>query len=232
MRHFPALPSRHEATMLICPMSEQVTSPQSPSANGWRKLDEWIPLGRCARAEQLDGGWPLSDRSRHLRRLYRRAKFSSRMEHRLPFVGVPVMRLTIRPAVSEDESSVVELWHACDLVASYNDPAADFRFARASACSDVLVGEDETGRTSGSVMVGHDGHRGWLYYVACAPGLRGSGIGRQMVQAAEEWLRQRGVVKVQLLVRETNTQVVSFYEHLGYEVAPRVVMGKWLGLPA
>jgi ribosomal protein S18 acetylase RimI-like enzyme len=49
-----------------------------------------------------------------------------------------------------------------------------------------------------------------------------------MVQAAEEWLRQRGVVKVQLLVRETNTKVVSFYERLGYEVAPRVIMSKWL----
>jgi ribosomal protein S18 acetylase RimI-like enzyme len=50
-----------------------------------------------------------------------------------------------------------------------------------------------------------------------------------MVQAAEDWLRQRGIVKVQLLVRETNTKVVSFYEHLGFEVAPRVVMSRWLG---
>ena len=69
------------------------------------------------------------------------------------------MRLTIRYAVPEDEPSVVELWRACDLVASYNDPAADFRFARAGVCSDVLVGE--AGRIIGSVMVGHDGHRGW-----------------------------------------------------------------------
>ncbi len=120
------------------------------------------------------------------------------------------------------------MWHACGLVASYNDPAADFRFAKAAACSDVLVGTDGAGRIRGSVMVGHDGHRGWLYYVAADPESRGAGIGRQMVQAAEDWLRQRGVVKVQLLVRETNTQVVSFYEHLGFETAPRVVMGKWL----
>lgn len=77
-------------------------------------------------------------------------------------------------------------------------------------------------------MVGHDGHRGWLYYLASDPGSRGRGFGRQMVQAAEEWLRQRGVVKAQLLVRETNTKVVSFYEHLGFEVAPRTVMSKWL----
>jgi ribosomal protein S18 acetylase RimI-like enzyme len=139
------------------------------------------------------------------------------------------MPLTIRSAVPEDEPRIVDLWRICDLVASYNDPAVDFRFARGGACSDVLIGEDEAGRLCGSVMVGHDGHRGWLYYVASAPHVRDSGVGRQMVQAAEEWLRQKGVVKAQLLVRETNTKVVSFYEHLGYEVAPRVIMGKWLG---
>ena len=138
------------------------------------------------------------------------------------------MPLTIRSAAPDDEAAVVALWNACGLTVSYNDPVADFRFARAGACSDVLVGEDESGRISGSVMVGHDGHRGWLYYVASAPDVRGSGIGRQMVAAAEEWLRQRGVLKAQLMVRETNTKVVAFYERLGFEVAPRVVMGKWL----
>ena len=142
------------------------------------------------------------------------------------------MPLKIRSATLEDEQAIVALWRVCDLVASYNDPAIDFRFAKAGACSDVLVGEDETGRIMGSVMVGHDGHRGWLYYVASDPASRGSGFGRQMVQAGEDWLRDRDIVKVQLLVRETNTQVVSFYEHLDYEVAPRVIMSKWLKPPS
>lgn len=138
------------------------------------------------------------------------------------------MRLTIRRALPEDEASVVALWQACGLVASYNDPAVDFRFARAGACSDVLVGADEVGGISGSVMVGHDGHRGWLYYVAAAPSARGRGIGREMVRAAEDWLRRRGVRKVQLLVRETNTAVVPFYQRLGFETAPLTVMNRWL----
>jgi ribosomal protein S18 acetylase RimI-like enzyme len=138
------------------------------------------------------------------------------------------MKLTIRPAADEDEQMVIALWRVCDLVASYNDPAVDFAFARAGACSDVLVGEDETGQIKGTVMVGHDGHRGWLYYVASDPDSRGAGFGRQLVMAAEGWLRERGVIKAQLLVRETNTKVVSFYERLGFEVAPRTVMGKWL----
>ena len=67
-----------------------------------------------------------------------------------------------------------------------------------------------------------------MYYVAAAPQARGTGVGRRMVEAAETWLRARGVVKVQLLVRDTNTAVVSFYEHLGFEVAPRVILGKRL----
>lgn len=139
------------------------------------------------------------------------------------------MPLTVRAATAEDEVPVVALWRACGLVAPTNDPAVDFRFARAGACSEVLLGEDAAGAVLGAVMVGHDGHRGWLYYVAASPEARKQGIGRQMVQAAEDWLRQRGVWKAQLLVRDTNTQVVSFYEQLGFEVAPRVVMSKWLG---
>ena len=139
------------------------------------------------------------------------------------------MLLTVRSAVTEDEQAVVELWRACDLVAPYNDPVADFRFAVAGPCSDVLVAVDDAGEVAGSVMVGHDGHRGWLYYVAAHPASRGNGVGRRMGQAAENWLRERGIMKVQLLIRETNTKVVSFYEHLGFEVAPRVVMSKWLG---
>jgi ribosomal protein S18 acetylase RimI-like enzyme len=138
--------------------------------------------------------------------------------------------LTVRSAIAEDEPAVVALWHASDLVASYNDPAADFRFAMAGPSSDVLVGVDDAGEVVGSVMVGHDGHRGWLYYVAAHPESRGTGVGRRMVQAAEDWLCERGIVKAQLLVRETNTKVVSFYERLGFEVAPRVVMSKWLRL--
>ena len=138
------------------------------------------------------------------------------------------MILTIRSATSQDEAKVVALWRDCDLVVSYNDPVADFRFAKAGALSDVLVAEDEAGCIRGSVMVGHDGHRGWLYYLASASDSRGDGIGRKLVEAAEAWLRQHGVVKAQLMVRETNTKVVSFYERLGYEVVPRVIMSKWL----
>lgn len=136
--------------------------------------------------------------------------------------------LFIRSATDRDEARVVSLWQICNLTTSYNDPIQDFRFAKAKANSDVLVGTNAKGLIIGSVMVGHDGHRGWVYYVATDPGYRKRGIGRKMIEAAEQWLSNHGIVKIMLLVRETNTQVVDFYKRLGFESAPRVVMQKWL----
>lgn len=138
----------------------------------------------------------------------------------------------VRVATTSDETAVAGLWRLCGLVAKYNDPSEDFRKATSSPSSDVLVFEDPVDGIVGTVMVGDDGHRGWLYYVAAAPHVRGSGVGRKMVDAAESWLHKRGVAKAQLLIRETNTQVISFYEHLGFEYAPRVVMSKWLTRPS
>jgi len=138
------------------------------------------------------------------------------------------MTLKIEPACAADEGTVVALWQTCGLTVPYNDPAADFRFARGGADSEVMVARHEGGRVCASPMVGHDGHRGWIYYVAVDPALQRQGVGAEIVSAAEAWLKARDVPKVQLLVRETNRAVVAFYEKLGFEVAPRVVLSKWI----
>ncbi|WP_428393931.1 GNAT family N-acetyltransferase [Lichenicoccus sp.] len=80
----------------------------------------------------------------------------------------------------------------------------------------------------GRVMMGHDGHRGWLYYLAADPNLRLRGIGRALIRAAEAWLRERGVRKAQLLVRRSNADVVSFYERIGFEHSTVIVMQRWI----
>jgi len=78
------------------------------------------------------------------------------------------------------------------------------------------------------VLVGHVGHRGWLYYACVAPSHRKRGVGRALVKAAEDWLAVRGVPKAQLMMRENNSEVAAFYERLGYEPMPRINMQKWL----
>jgi ribosomal protein S18 acetylase RimI-like enzyme len=135
--------------------------------------------------------------------------------------------LTIAPIADADVATVAALWQRCGLTRPWNDPEADIAFARKGPNSAVLVGRDGNAIVT-SVMVGHDGHRGWVYYVAVDPDHRQKKYGRVIMDAAEDWLRARGIEKMQLMVRSDNIGVKAFYEQLGYLEQERVVYAKWL----
>jgi len=126
-----------------------------------------------------------------------------------------------------DAAEVIALWQTCGLTRPWNDPAADFARAVAGPASAVLVLR-EGGSLAASVMVGCDGHRGWVYYLAVAPERRRAGLGRRMMDAAEVWLRARGAPKLQLMVREDNEDALGFYESLGLERQEVVTLGRFL----
>ncbi len=140
-------------------------------------------------------------------------------------IAIPVT--AIRPYRDADESAVVALWEACGLTRPWNPPAADIALLRGSGHGEILLAEQEDGVT-GSVMVGHDGHRGWIYYLAVAPSRRRGGLGGQLMRAAEAWLQGRGIRKVELMIRDTNAAVMAFYSRLGYCKEPVTVMSRWL----
>ncbi len=79
-----------------------------------------------------------------------------------------------------------------------------------------------------TVMVGYDGHRGWINYLAVAPNLQRQGVGRQLMAAAESRLRERGCPKINLQVRRSNRGVIAFYERLGFSEDDVVSLGKRL----
>ena len=121
----------------------------------------------------------------------------------------------VREIEDADIEAVIAVWHAAGVARPWNDPVRDIAFARRDPHSTVLVA-DLDGRIAATVMVGQDGHRGWVYYVATDPALQRTGLGRTMMDAAEAWLRARGVWKVQLLIRAGNLDAQAFYERLGY----------------
>ncbi|UVO49790.1 GNAT family acetyltransferase [Sphingomonas sp. SUN019] len=133
----------------------------------------------------------------------------------------------IAEARAEDAAAVVELWERCGSTRPWNPPQRDFDLALAGATSAVLVARD--GDTIvGSVMVGFDGHRGWVYYLAVSPDRRREGLGRALMAAAERWLRERGAPKLQLMVRDGNDDALSFYRALGFIDQPVAVLGRFL----
>ena len=133
--------------------------------------------------------------------------------------------LTIRPIENGDVTEVVGLWHDAGVSRPRSDPKKDIAFARASPHGAVLVGGVE-GRVASTIMGGEDGHRGWVYYVATLPELQRRGLARRMMDAAETWLKARGIWKLPLLIRDDNAAAQGFYERLGYRDTKTVCFQK------
>jgi ribosomal protein S18 acetylase RimI-like enzyme len=126
-----------------------------------------------------------------------------------------------------EEAAVIGLWRAAGLTRPWNDPAEDIAFCRESGHGEVMVLRED-GTITGACMVGHDGHRGVVYYLAVAGDGRRAGRGRRLMRAAEDWLKERGVWKLNLLVRKGNEAVIDFYAALGFEDQGSICLGKWL----
>lgn len=62
-----------------------------------------------------------------------------------------------------------------------------------------------------------------------APAARGRGVGKALLDAIVEHLRERGAGAVHLLVRPDNEEGRALYESAGFRAVPRVMMTKELG---
>lgn len=135
--------------------------------------------------------------------------------------------MEIRELEDNDASSAIALWTETGLTRPWNDPEANYLRASNETTSAVL-GHKHRDELVGTVMVGFDGHRGWVYYLAVAQHQRGEGIRSALMTLAEQWLRERGASKVQLMVRTENESALRFYGKFGYEPSDVVVLARWL----
>jgi len=133
--------------------------------------------------------------------------------------------MTIRRYRPDDLEAIVELWESVGFNVPPNDPQRDVPFLARHANAALFV-DDENGLIVGTVMGGHDGHRGWIYRLAVRPDRRGEGRGRALMAEIERWIAARGLVKVELMIRGAPPALIAFYEHLGYETSDRTVMAR------
>lgn len=133
----------------------------------------------------------------------------------------------IRPFESRDTERVVALWHACGLTRPQNDPRKDI-VRKLRVNPEWFLVAERAGEIVGTVMAGYEGHRGWINYLGVAPALQRSGLGRQLMVAAEERLRAAGCPKINLQVRPDNRAAIAFYERIGFAVEGAISLGKRL----
>mgnify|MGYP000464508354 FL=1 len=135
--------------------------------------------------------------------------------------------MNIRPFNISDTEAVIKLWRDCGLVRSWNNPHLDIERKLAVNPEWFVVGEVDH-QIVASAMFGYEGHRGWVNYLAVSPQHQRQGYAKQLMQFGEDLLLKVGCPKLNLQVRDTNTQALGFYEALGYKIDASVSLGKRL----
>lgn len=135
--------------------------------------------------------------------------------------------LHIRSFDSDDTDAVVALWQASGLVRPWNDPRRDIERKLTTQPELFLVGTVAESLAA-TAMVGYDGHRGWVNYLAVADAFRRRGHARAMMDEAEHRLLLLGCPKLNLQLRRTNTAALGFYQALGYVEDDAMSLGKRL----
>lgn len=135
--------------------------------------------------------------------------------------------MKIRTFQPGDEAAVIALWQACGLTRPWNDPRADIARKLTEQPELFVVGTVGTTLVA-TAMIGFDGHRGWVYYLAVSPVHRRRSYGRALMQEAERLLIEHGCPKLNLLVRSSNTAAIEFYRKLEYVQDDVVSLGKRL----
>lgn len=135
--------------------------------------------------------------------------------------------MEIRTFSPEDESVVIALWLECNLTRPWNNPKLDIDRKIKDSPGLFFVGTID-GKIVSSVMAGYDGHRGWVHYLAVHPSFQKRGLGRQLMEYAENALNEIGCPKIDLMVRNSNNDVINFYKKIGYGLDEVVTMSRRL----
>jgi ribosomal protein S18 acetylase RimI-like enzyme len=135
--------------------------------------------------------------------------------------------LVFRDFTPDDAVSVVVLWKACGLTRPWNDPRKDIARKMTDRNGAFWV-VAHSGEIVASVMIGYDGHRGSINYLAVMPEAQAKGLGGELMRRAETYLIDLGCPKVSFCVRKDNLPVLSFYDQLGYDIDDVHFLGKRL----
>lgn len=126
----------------------------------------------------------------------------------------------IRAATENDNADIAAVVNAAfqvekDFRAGDRTSAAEISRLLQS-CTFLLAIRNEA--IAGAVMVRINGTSGYFGMLAVQPGLQRLGIGRALLQAAEDYCRLRGCTEMTLSTGSFREELVHRYQKLGYTV--------------
>jgi GNAT superfamily N-acetyltransferase len=125
----------------------------------------------------------------------------------------------IRRANLSDVDAIVKLVNAAFRVERFfidGDRTDAAHIAHRFQTGRFLVAEDESGQLAASVYIEIRGERGYFGLLAVDPARQRSGLGRLLVEAAEQECRDAGCHIMDLQIVNLRTELPPYYRRLGY----------------
>lgn len=117
-----------------------------------------------------------------------------------------------------DYDKVYALWLSCKGIGlnSLDDTRAGIdRFINRNP--DTCFVAIDNKQIVGSILVGNDGRRGYIYHTAVEPEYQRKGIGKALVDKSMEALNEIGINKVALVAFKQNETGNKFWNKMGFE---------------
>jgi predicted N-acetyltransferase YhbS len=140
------------------------------------------------------------------------------MTQQAGFISKPDLTVRVRLASAADRSQLIQLINCAYAIESFFDGTRtdEERLATMMRKGAILVAEDDSGRPLACVYTEVRGVRGYFGQLAVDPASQGTGLGRKMVEAAEDRLRGQGCEALDILVLSMRPELPPLYRRFGY----------------
>jgi ribosomal protein S18 acetylase RimI-like enzyme len=131
---------------------------------------------------------------------------------------VPNTTLRIREAAAADRALLIPLINSAFSIEGFLEGTRtdEARLAAMMEKGSLLVAENSSGQLVASVYTEVRGARGYLGMLAVDPAFQGAGLGRRIVEAAEDHLRRQGCKAVDITVLSLRPELPPIYRRFGY----------------
>jgi predicted N-acetyltransferase YhbS len=126
--------------------------------------------------------------------------------------------LHFRQATAADSARLIPLINSAFSIETFLEGTRtdDARLSAMMEEGAILLAEDHTGQLLASVYTEIRAERGYLGMLAVDPAHQRSGVGRQLVEAAEDRFRSLGCVAVDITVLSLRPELPPIYRRFGY----------------
>ena len=130
--------------------------------------------------------------------------------------GAGILLEQLKTPSDDDVAAITHLWISTGLIPAIRDARKDIENCVNANHGSLIVARLPSDRQIiATMMTGHDEISGWIHYLAIAEFAQRLGLGRQLLDLAEDILRASNLAEVRVTIE--TPEIADFYAKLGYE---------------